>query len=261
MAKNKAVRVAGKLIKIICVTAVFSVIAFLIWRAFFSGILPRSMESLIINDSLAEAYEKYDGNLTVKYQKIDEITRVELSEYEEEKTGRLSNYGYFSIVKVDIIPEANQVQVVFRYNNGTIKELVKDYGLSEMPDRSEQLYELSIVKTTDLTPDVTEDNLTAENDKASVREERYFSTEELTVSDTANVYNYRKFVFEGVSIDSDTLALYVDIYYKGDIVKNEAGEYVNPAYGTLCIWDYLSEDLYREIGSDDLAALEARRKK
>ena len=261
MAKNSAFRVAGKIIKTICIVAVFSVIAFLIWRAFFSGILPKSMESLVINDSLAEAYEKHDGKLTVKYQKIDDITRVELSEYEEEKTGRLSNYGYFSIVKVDIIPEANQIQVVFRYNNGTIKALAEDYGLAEIPDRSEDLYDITIIKTTDLTPDNKDDNLTEENDENAVGEERFFPTEELTVSDTANVYNYRKFVFEGISIDSDTLALYVDIYYKGDIVKDEAGEYTNPAYGTLCIWDYISEDLYREIGSDDLAALEARRKK
>ncbi len=253
MAKNRAMRIIGKILKYLCLTVIFGVSAFLIWRAFFSDVPPKSMETLVANGGLAEAYEKEGGELTLMYQELDKITRVDLSEKEEIEQERKSNYGYFAITRVDIIPEADQIQIVFRYNNSTLRALAEDYGLDAVPDRAEQLYDLSIVKVTDLTPDDDSDNLI--NDAESTKQTRYFPTEAYTVSDEKNMYNYRKYVFEDISIEDLTLALYVDIYYKEDI------NYEKTAYGTLCIWDHITEERYRELTADDIAAIKAWREK
>ncbi len=239
-------RTAGRVIKYIVYAAIFAVMIFMIWRAFFSDLLPSSMTELIATDSARAAYAEY-GSLTLMYQGQTSITQVQLTEKEEREQGRFSNYGYFALPRVDIIPEANEIQVVFRYNNSTLRSLAKDYGLSTVPERDEELYDISIVMMTDLTPDDTSDNLSSDED--AVKKTRFFPTESYTVSDEKNMYNYRKFVFEDISTDELTLALYVDIYYNEDI------DYEKPAYGTLCIWDHLTEDKFRELTKEDLAVL------
>lgn len=244
-------RTVSRIIKYLVYAIIFAVMIFLVWRAFFSDIMPKSMETIIANDGLKAAYAE-NGNLTLKYQNLDMISRVQLSEKEEKEQDRLNNYGYFAITKVDIIPEADQIQIVFRYNNSTLRELAKDYSLPAVPDRTEDLYDLSLVVATDLTPDDTSDNLSS--DEKSVKSTRYFPTEAYTVSDEKNMYNYRKFVFEGIDFNDLNLAIYADIYYKGDI------NYEKTAYGTLCIWDHLTEDRIRELTKDDIAALTDERK-
>jgi len=242
-------RTVGRIVKYLLYAIIFAVMIFLVWRAFFSDIMPKSVETLIITDELKAAYAE-NGNLTLKYQNLDMISRVQLSEKEEKEQDRFNNYGYFAITKVDIIPEADQIQIVFRYNNSTLRELAKDYSLPSVPDRTEELYDLSLVVATDLTPDDTSDNLSS--DEKSVMSTRYFPTEAYTVSDEKNMYNYRKFVFEGIDLNDLNLAIYADIYYKGDI------NYERTAYGTLCIWDHLTEDRIRELTKDDIAALERK---
>ena len=250
MAKNRTMRIVGKIIKYLVYVVVFSVIAFLIWRAFFSAQMPESMEKLVINDSLVEAYE--NGGVTLKYQNLDMITRVQLTEKEEREQNRKSNYGYFAITRVDIIEEADQIQIVFRYNDSTLRSLYEDYSLEGVPEKSKDYYDISLIRATDLTPDDTSDNLLSNEN--SVLQERFFPTESYTVRDQKNMYSYRKYVFEGVSLDELTLAFYVDIYYNEDI------NYENTAYGTLCIWDHITETRVRELSSSDLNAIENWRK-
>ena len=237
MAKNRALRITKKIIKYLCIAVCAAVIAFLVWRGFFSDIPPKSMENLVINDSLAEAYREH-GTLTLNYRDYDNVTRAD------------RNHGYFYITRVDIIPEANQIQIVFRYNNSTIKALAEDYGLTEIPSREADLFDLTLVKVTDLTPDITEDNASKDFDSDVMESVRYSPTESYTVSDQKNMYNYRKLVFENVDIDENTLALYVDIYYNEDI------NYEETSYGTVEIWDYLAYERTRELTGDDVRALE-----
>ena len=252
MSKNHTMRLVGKIIKYLVYALIFAVMIFLVWRAFFSANPPKSMETLIANDALTEAYEK-NGGLTLKYQNLDMITRVQLTEKQEKEQNRKSNYGYFAITRVDIIPEADQIQIVFRYNNSTINALAQDYGLEKVPSRNETLYDISLIRATDLTPENSSDNLLS--NESSVLEERFFPTGAYTVSDEKNMYNYRKYVFENVSLEELTLALYIDIYYIEDV------DYEKAAYGTLCIWDHISETFERALTADDIAAIDSRRKK
>ena len=231
--------------------AVFSVSVLLIWRIASSGD-PRSVKTLIGNEALATAYAENGESLTVYYQEQGKLTRSE------------GNYGYFGVTQAVFIKEADQVQVIFRYNTSTLRYMEEELGLpAKSLSRDEDVFDVTIAVSTDLTPDRTDDNaFGAKDHPESVSEERYFPTEKYTVRDKKNVYNYRKYVFEGVSVEKRTLAVYVDVYYKG---KDANGNRVEPDYsekpkGTLCIYDYKSGNVPVKITNDDIAAIKAWRK-
>jgi len=239
---SRGFRVAGKIVKGLFFAMVFSVIALLLWRVFSSGD-PKSMEALTVNEELVAAYERQGDELTLFRQKQNKTT-----------FGK-NNYGYFTITDCVFIPEANQIQLVFRYNNSTLRALAEDYGLTEAPSREEELYDLTLVLATDLTPDVTEDN--ARNDPESVAFTRLSPVS--VTSETKNLYNYRRFVFDlgeaDLSLSELTgeggllLAAYADIYYVEDIRYDEL------PYGTLCLYDYLQEKKVSRLPADDRRAL------
>jgi len=245
---NKAWRTIGRIIKYTAFAVVFSVIILLVWRIASSGD-PKSMKTLTGNEALASAYAENGDGLEVYYQEQGKLTRSE------------GNYGYFGVTQVRIIPDADQIQVVFRYNTSTLRYMEDDLGLERGTLlRDEDHFDVSLVISTDLTPERTDDNAFGEKDHPeSVSEKRYFPTEKYTVKDKKNVYNYRKYVFEGVSIEDLTLAAYVDVYYKG---KDANGNTVTPDYlekpkGTLCIYDYKSENITKKLTSDDIDAIKA----
>ena len=248
---NKTWRIIGRIIKYTALAAVFSVSAIILWRIFSSGD-PKSVKTVIPNEALVEAYEREGDGLYTYYQKQGTLTRTEES------------YGYFGVTQVTVIPEANQIQVVFRYNNSTLRNMEAELGLENKSlSRDADLFDVSIAISTDLTPDNTEDNAySAKEHPDSVAETRYHPTEKYTVKDTKNVYNYRKYVFENVSIEDLTLAVYVDIYYKGNDANGNAvtPNYSEKSKGTLCIYDYKSENIEKMLTSSDIEAIKAWRK-
>ena len=242
---SRGFRITGKIIKLIFFMMVFSVCGILLWRIFSSGD-PASMKALTPNDRLLGAYELYGDDMRLIRQEQRTITSAE------------SNYGYFSVTECVFLPESNQVQIVVRYNSSTIRSLQEDFSLAELPDRSEELFDVTLVCATDLTPDVSEDNYG--NDSESVKMTRIHPVESLTASDTKNLYNYRRFVFDlegsGIDLSSMTeddllLAVYCDIYYNGHI------RYDEPAYGTLCLYDFESEIKEGRLHHRDEKALKA----
>ncbi|MBE6693523.1 MAG: hypothetical protein E7589_02005 [Ruminococcaceae bacterium] len=242
MYKSRGIRIVGYVLKAICLVLIFGTIGILLWRIFSSGD-PESMNRLQINDKLCEAYGEHGEDLTMYWLELEETTSVVNK-----------NYGYFSVTRALFIEEAEQVQVTFRYNNSTIKHLKEDYGLSEMPSRDEELYDVSLVVAYDLTPEDTSDNLKSE--EGSVELVRYYPTS--SESDKKNVYNYRKLVFDGVDMNASpnrVLAVYVDIYYNKDI------NYDKDSYGTLCVYDYITEEKYGrkdfEFSAEDIKAIKA----
>lgn len=241
---SRSLRITGKIIKYLFYVLIFSIIGFLLWRMFSSGD-PKSMKVITPNDPLLAAYEQSGEDLYVFRQTYNTMTYAE------------NNYGYFGITDCIFIPDANQVQLVFRYNNATIRHLTEDYGLSETPDRTEELYDVTLVLATDLTPDVTQDN--AGNDPESVSFVRLHPVSH--TSDEKNLYNYRRFVFDldeaGLSLSDLTgengllLAVYADVYYNQDI------RYDEEAYGTVCVYDYTQEKQRVALEKADKKALAA----
>ena len=136
-----------------------------------------------------------------------------------------NNYGYFSVPEHVLIPDANQAQVVFRYNNSTIQNVARDYGLETIPDKSEELFDLTLVTTTDLTPDNREDN---QNNEALATERYYPSAATRTET---SLYTYYRFVFDNIEVTPDMLFVFADIYYEGDL------DYAKRPLGTLCLYD------------------------
>lgn len=193
-------------VKVLFYLFVIIVNAIMLWRVLFSGD-PAKIQRLTVNDSLREAYE--DGQL--------------LLETQEQRT--LTSNGLFAVRQCVFIPEANQIQIVVRYNNSTLRKLAQDYGLESVPEKTDELFDVSIVKTIDKTPmDITDNT-----DTEALSEERYHPTGE---PETAykRLYSYRRYVFENVSRE-DAVGMFVDVYYKGDV------NYEKDPYGALCIYE------------------------
>ena len=236
------IRIAKITVKSVGLLLVFGTIIFFIWRAFFSTAIPAEVKFLSPNPALRDAYKTAQAEgkeLTVFYQE---------SQYDT-TTVRDKNYSYFSAKEVRFIQEANQVQLLFRYNNATIRHLVEDYGLAEIPDRADQLYDVTLYVAYDLTPDDLTDN--AGNNPESVKFVRYHATSSTPASTL--LYNYRRMTFDGLDMtvtDNPVLAVYVDVYYLGDL------DYEAEPYGTVCIYDYAAANTYGTLDKKEIASLE-----
>ncbi len=240
---SRTLRWTGRIVKFLFFCVIFGVIAILLWRMFSSSD-PDSMSLPAPNEDLAAAYELRGEELSMFRQGQRSITSGE------------KNYGYFSVTDALFIPDANQIQVVVRYNNSTLRALAEDYGLSQVPDRREDLFDVSLTVATDLTPENAEDNLGNAEGSVAFTRVHPVSVE----GDTKNLYNYRRLIFDleeaGLSLaglleSGELLAVYADIYYCEDV------DYEQTAYGTLCLYDFVSDIDPAKLKGKDIKALDA----
>ena len=233
------IRIMKIIVKAVCLTIVFGTIIFFLWRAFISTIIPGEVDGLSPNAPLHTAY-------TTAVAEGRELTYF--TQMQSETTTAEHNYSYFTAKEVAFIEDANQIQLLFRYNNATIRSLAKDYDLPEIPDRESDLYDITLYVAYDLTPADKSDN--DGNDPESVKFVRYYPT--VTESASTLMYNYRRLTFDGIDmnvIENPVLAVYVDVYYVEDI------DYTKDSYGTLCVYDYATEKDYYELDQDEVKAL------
>ena len=238
---SRGFRIAGYLIKFAATALVAGVIIALLLRIFSSG-TPRELKAMTPNDRLAAAYETYGKDLYIFKQDHKSMTTAE------------RNYGYFGITDYYIIPEADQIQLVFRYNNSTIRALAEDYSLSEVPDKGAELFDVSLLVQTDLTPDNDKDNAGDVPEAVSYVRLMPVSAERKQTT----LYNYFRYVFDfgeaGLSLSDildsgELLAVYADIYYNEDINYDEL------AYGTLFLYDYKTDIVKERLTSKDKQAI------
>lgn len=234
---------AGRLLKFLLICLVLTICIFLLWRVFSTGI-PKEIKELDVNDKLSAAYAEDGEDLYVFNQVYDNITRAE------------RNAGYFSVPKACFIPSANQAQIVFRYNNSTIRSLAEDYSLDSVPDRAEELFDVSLVLYIDLTPDNEEDNY--DIGSGAVKTVRIPCTSKERAN--SKLYNFYRYVFDFENgeepidletlLDSGTLiAVHTQVYYKGDL------DYEKTAYGALCIYDYRRDNEPLKLSKNEKEAL------
>lgn len=220
---------AGKIIKrsfkVLLYLIIILVNGILIGRLLFSGD-PSELKVIMVNENTAAVWQESGKEMKLETQKQRTIT----------------SDGLFSVTSCVFIPEAEQIQVTVRYNNSTLRKLAQDYELEAVPERKSKIFDVSIVKTIDLTPDDPEDN----TDKDKLREERYFPGEVKEAYKT--LYSYRKFIFDNVTYE-DAVGMFVDVYYVEDI------DYEDKPYGALCIYDALMPLEERELSSADIKAL------
>ncbi len=234
MPNSRTPRIIGRVVKFSILILILLVNGVLIFRLCSSGD-PASMNVLLVNDPLREAYDKAGDDLILRYQNQSTITRGE------------KNNGYFSVTQYVFIPEANQVQLVFRYNNSTIRHLQEDYGLKELPGKEEHLYDVTLLITTDLTPENDKDN----TDLAKLAKTRVKPSKFIKDTTSNSLYTYYRYVFDGVTVTKDTVGVFADVYYVEDI----KGDYENSPYGTLCLYDDVSTWIEQKLSDADRRAL------
>ncbi len=233
MSTRRTLRITGFVVKSLFSLFVFSICALLIWRVFYSTKEPDSIKPLEVNQTLADAYAEHGDDLILKYQNQLSLT------YSEE------NAGYFGISQYVIIPEADQIQIVLRYNNATLTHLKEDFDLETLPKKGEELLDVTLRKITDLTPTNNDDD----NDPAALDIRRF--TPSKVVTDTTALYTYHRYVFDGVEIDEAAVcSIYMDIYYK------DAVDYEEKAYGAMLIYDNLGDWFEYDLTAADKKALQ-----
>ena len=200
-------------------------------------------EKTIGIDEELEAQIKADGGL--------------LGAFRQEQRSTTSNertYGYFSAVKTVFLPSLNEIQIVARYNNSTLRATQNDYGLRSAPERDSEVYDITLVLVLDKTPENKDDNLAA-NEEGLTEEVRIFSVR--SDAATANMYNYRRLVFDLGEYDLKKLiddgiliSVFADFYYVEDI------DYSKDPYAALCLYDYITETLPYEPTKTEAARIE-----
>ena len=208
------------------------------------GNTPSSIKTLTPNAALSEAYERDGDDLYMFFQ-------PRLLEY----TANEGASGYFFVSETAIIPAANQVQTVVRYNNSTLKGITEKYSLSEIPARDSEVFEYSLVVAIDLTPEDKSDNLSDDEDKVKLVK----CSGKVTDSCAKNMYNFRRVVFEldevGIDLealvnDGTLIAIYMEYFYVG----TEDG---GAALANMCIYDYLNDTEHVKLTRKDKKAIEA----
>lgn len=232
MATARAPRIVRNILRVLLLALILGVNGIIFWR-FCSAGIPKKVKYIQPNEVLATAYAAADGNLTAFRQEQASITRG------------ANNYGYFSVEQCTFFPDAGQVQIVFRYNKSTLKHLAEDKELDEIPEKAGTHFDVTLLKTTDLTPEDKTDNL----DPATLASERFFASAEPVREETA-LYTYFRYTFDGVFLDDDTDGVFVDVYWLGD------KDYSQTPYGTLCLWDAASENIPVKLTRTERKAIE-----
>jgi hypothetical protein len=218
----------GKIIKYSLIAFVIAINALVLWRVFFSANIPKNLDTLQANDAIVAAYNEHGNDLFLGFQDQYSVN------YDKGRE------GYFGVPTYVFIPEANQVQLVFRYNNSTLRKLAKDYGMEDVPDKADELFDVTLLHVTDLTPEDTTDN---EQSKVRIQP----TTKE---RETTMLYTYYRYVFDGVTVDENAASsVFVDVYYNGDL------NYEQSPYGTLRLYDHLSPWITRDLTAADKKAL------
>ena len=229
MARARAPRVIGRILKTAVSAVIFAVCIIVVWRMCSSGD-PKAIRTVTANETLVRVYREQGGKLTAYRQEQATITRAPES------------YGYFSVTRCVFFPEAKQVQLVVRYNKSTLKHLAEDKGLESVPPKDGTHFDVTLTRTTNLTPENSADDLNAET--------RFHAAGEPTRTETS-LYTYLRYTFDGVEIEPDTVGVFVDIYWLGDL------DYTARPYGVLCVWDNGSENIPYRLSKADRRALEA----
>ena len=228
-------RIAGFIFKGICLLLIAARHILLLFRIIDSNNDPREMNTVIANDRLVAAYNEKGAEFDAFSQEHTIFTRGD------------NNYGYFAVTQSLIIRDIDQIQFVLRYNNSTLKYTKEDYNLPEVPSRDENVYDVTLTVMYDLTPENSEDN--DGKTPGSVAYERFFMSDMVSAKKT--LYNYRKFVFDGIRIDDSVIAVYADFYYVGDI------NYDEKPYGSLLIYHNEEAEIKYKLTRDDVKAIES----
>ncbi len=234
----------GKVVKFLFVCLVLTVFVFMGWRIFSTG-APDGIKTLIPNEKLSAAYAEKGEGLYIFEQKYDDITRAE------------RNSGYFAVPEAVFIPEIDQAQIIFRYNNSTIRRVAEDLKLETVPDREQDLFDVSLVFYIDLTPDNPNDNDDVNSE--GLKKIRVKPTEK--ICERTTLYNFYRYSFDFENAeepidmsqlmeDGLLIAVHAEFYYGSE------PDYTETPYGALNLYYHLRSNYDVKMSTKDKKALE-----
>ena len=232
--KSYALWITGHILRLIATLIVAAVCFCMLWRVFISSIPPAAFKQLAPNDALAEAYRTHGEDLQMFTQEQGTVTRSEKSA------------GYFGYTMATFIPDAKQLQVVFRYNNSTLKYIQQDFALEEQPLKGVLIFDVTLTTIFDTTPDDKTDNVDGSPNLAKVR--TVPTSHEI---DTTLLYTYVRYTFDNVEMTEDAITAFLDVYYEADV------NYDAEPLGTLRLYHVESPNLAVKLTSKEKKALDA----
>lgn len=231
-------RVLLAVIKFLAIFAILAVCALILWRVFFSTIVPGDMKTVIPTGGLVQVYREQGKDTEVFYQKQyttvtteKETSFVVNTGTESVKVTTGATRGLVGVPETRFYPAAKEVQVVFRYNAGLLEKLAETYALEEVPDKSGDYLDFSVV-------------VKYKNGK----EERHTLTASRRTE--TSVYTYYRLAFSGVETGEDVESVFLDVYYRERVYYNL------PAYATLCLYSYDVNNEPDRLTSRDCRVLE-----
>ncbi len=215
--------IMGHVLRGLFALLIIFVCAFLIWRVAFSQKPPKEMRSITGNEVLRAALDEHE-TLTLLTQK----TQVSYTEASD-------NQAYFRYDWCVFIEEANQVQLLFFYNNSTLEKVQEEQGLAKELPNGEVVFDVVLTQYIDVTPEGhTGDPVT---------EKKEFLPVSCEVDTNRNgMYTFFRYTFDGVAL-ADTVVIYLDVYY----------EQLSDSLGTL--------RLYHAENKSEVRALKAKEEK
>ena len=180
-------KIVGRVLKYTVLALIFGIIAFLLVRILMAEYYPKEMKGLYATDNLKSAYAA-DPDIEIRRQKLA------ISYDNPDFALFMANHQYYS-------PAAGELQIALRYNQSTLAEVQKDFGLATEPAPSRDLFDFTLF----------DDN----GNRYSL---------DLMLTDSKFMYEYYKLAFSGVDFGEATNWIRLDIYYK-DAVDYEAEPY------------------------------------
>ncbi len=234
--QNRTLRCIGKCIKWFFIALIVFVFVLMIWRIRTMEQLPREILTLQVNEATYRAY----AEAKARGEEPEMFTQGKI----DPVTTNSEAYGYFWLADSVMIPDAQQLQLVVQYNNSTLEHLATDFKLGEIPSRETEVLSLRLRIIRDATPDDPTDD-----DEESAQLTHTLTPTGSPVAVKKDVYNYRRYLFDGVTIDDDVIGIKVEFYYAG------AADAEQPL-GELYVYYQEAKNVTVKLTKNDRAALE-----
>ncbi|MBQ8858198.1 MAG: hypothetical protein IJ012_00235 [Clostridia bacterium] len=181
-------KIVARILKILCYTLIFGVMAFLIGRIVIADYYPGAMKALYKTEAM-RATATANGEVEIRRQDLR-------ASYDN------PDFAYFMADHQYYCPETGELQITIRYNINTLEELQRDYGLEQTPADIPDLFSYSLVGS-----HISDDNgnrLEEGIAPATVETERRF------------MYRYVRLTFNNVSFGEEVGWYRVEITYTGE---------------------------------------------
>lgn len=192
--KSYVLWILGHVLRALFALLIAFVCVFLGWRMLFSKRPPKDLREISANEALLAAYAHH-GDITV----MEQPDQVRYTEGED-------NYADYHVGRCVFLDEADQVQLLFFYNNSTLRDVSEALAIDPVLPRGEEVFGVELLLLVDVSPEGHEGE--------PVIEERVVRATRAETG-TNSLYTFIRYTFDGVEITDDVTVVYFDIYYEG----------------------------------------------